>query len=138
MWFEKWRENLLSLRFGTQVLVTIQRIHLPDNQNAWIINVNNTALNLDGNNTKQDGIPTITFIDVGLPTIGITSSKPSPSTNLITECNAQDEVIPPDFQFLSIKSDDWERIWLKTVKYLKGVAGKFGLPKIKLFCVRLG
>ncbi len=41
----------------------------------------------------------MSFVDGGLPAIGLAASKTSPSTTMITRSNTLGEVIPPHFQF---------------------------------------
>ncbi len=90
--------------------------NVPNDQKAQVINVNETALSLDGNKTKHIGKWIITFIDGGLSAIAIASPKSLQSTTLITGSNALGKAMSPHFQFsLHAKSDDQEKI--STFKY---------------------
>ncbi len=81
----------------------------------------------------------MSFVNGGLPAIGLAASKTSQSTTMITGSNALGEVIPPHFQFsTNAKSEDRERIRLETVKYLKGIRGKFGYDNDQIFPCTLG
>ncbi len=77
----------------------------------------------------KSGRSTITFIDGGLPVLGIVSPMSSQSTTLITGRNAPGEVIPPHIQFYSsAKSDDKERIWIQIVIFDDGKSAPFYQP----------
>ncbi len=81
----------------------------------------------------------MSFVNGGLPAIGLAPSETSQSTTMIPGSNALGEVIPPHFQFsTNAKSDNCECIWLETVKYLKGNRGKFVMTRSKYFLARLG
>ncbi len=110
---------------------SILKVHVHNDQKARILNLDKTAITLDGSKSYRGGRPSMAFVDGGLPEIGLSASKMSQSTTMITKSNALGEVIPPHFQFSTIaKSDNGECIWLKTLKYLKGFWAKFGMDLV--------
>ncbi len=87
----------------------VTKVYVPDDQKAGILNLDETSITLDGKKSQRGGRPNISFIDVGLPVIGLAASKTSQSTTMITGSKAHGEVIPPHFQFsTNAKNEDTE------------------------------
>ncbi len=108
-------------------------------QKSRILNLDESALTLEGNSKQQGGKPTVIFFDGGLPTHGIVASKSLQSKTFITGSNAIGEVLPPHFQFMTnAKSSENERIRLETVQYMKGVRGQFGFLSKQIFPCMFG
>ena len=68
-WFNNWEQDLVALGFAT-----VQRdgdgnesIHVSDNKKVRFLNLDESALHLDGNHCQQGGWPEVTFYDAGLP-----------------------------------------------------------------------
>ncbi len=125
-WFDHWEENLVDLGFGTWASGNSDvKVDVPDNQKACILNLDETTITLDGSKSWRGGRPNISFIDWGLPVIGLVPSKTSQSIIIIIGSNALGEVIPPLFKFsTNAKNEDCECIWLETVNNLSRVRGK--------------
>lgn len=105
----------------------------------WTINLDEILLRLDRSSQKQSGCPMVTFFNAALPIHGITLSKTSQSSTLITRNSAAREVLPPHYQLSMIaKSFDHERIWLEIVKFMKKERGLFGLDAVKTLTCTFG
>ena len=140
-WFMNWEQDLLGLGFATmQVDVEgNEYIHVSDEQKARILNLDESALHLDGNHCQRGGRPEVKFYDAGLPSGGVAVSKTSQSTTFIAGSNALGEAIPPHFQFSTTsKSSDTERIRLEVATFMMGVRGKFGFESVQTFPCTIG
>ena len=114
-WFNNWEQDLVALGFATvqEDGDGNESIHVSDDQKARILNLDESALHLDGNHCQQGRWPEVTFYDAGLPAGGVAVSKTSQCTTFITGSTAFGEALPPHFQFsMAAKSEGTERIWL--------------------------
>ncbi len=54
IWFDHWEENLVNLGFGFRVSVNnVTKVHVPDDQKACILNLDETSITLDGNKCQR-------------------------------------------------------------------------------------
>ena len=137
MWFDSFDRFLVEFGFGS--LMEDGSVFVSDEQKARILNVDETALLMDGTMQNKGGRPTVTFFNGSLPVLGAVTSKTSQSTTMITGSNALGEVIPPHFQFsTTAKSSDREKLRLETVRFMKDVRGKFGHDVEKKFPCTFG
>ncbi len=140
-WHENWERCLVELGFATKLTGADgnKLIVVSDEQKARILNLDESALMLDGNSQQRGGRPSVTFFDGGLPTHGIVASKSASSTTFITGSNAAGEVLPPHFQFITnAKLSENEKIRSETVRYMKCVRGQFGFPSQQIFPCTFG
>ncbi len=136
-WHDNWEAFLVEFGFGTRN--EDGTVHVRDEQKSCILNLDESALSMDGSTQKKGGRPTVTFYDGSLPVHGLQTSKISQSTTLITGSTAAGEVLPPHFQFsTTAKTEERERVCLETVKFMKNVRGKFGHDEVKTFPFTLG
>ncbi len=77
MWHENWERYFIELGFATKLKGPDgeELIVVADVQKAHILNLDESALMLDGNSKQQGGQPTVTYFDGGLPAHGIVASK---------------------------------------------------------------
>ncbi len=140
-WHENWERCLVELGFGTKISKHDGKeiIEVDDAQKKRILNLDESALTLNGNSKQRGGRPSVTFFDGGLPSHGIVASKTSQSTTFITGSNSFGEVLPPHFQFsTNAKSSETEKIRADTVLYMKGVRGQFGFESEQIFACTFG
>ena len=140
-WFINWEQDLVALAFAT-VQVDVdgnESIHVSDDQKVRILNLDESALHLDGNHCQRGGRPEVTFYDAGLPAGGVAVSKTSQCTTFITGSTAFGEALPPHFQFsTAAKSEGTERIRLDVAKFMMGVRGKFGCETTQTWPCSIG
>jgi len=137
LWFDSWEKTLIDLGFmeddGTGKYI------LPDRQLRNIINFDETCLSLDGSSINRGGRPAAHYHDPRLPQVGISTSKTSHTTTMITGSNAWGEALPPHFQFMtSTQTDDGKQIRNECIRYMKNVKGEFGLGEIASKPVSIG
>ncbi len=129
-WHHDWKAFLVSFGFGRRN--EDGTVHVPDEQKSFILNLDESALLMDGSTQKKGRHPTVTFYEGLLPVYGLQTSKTSQSTTLITGSTAAGEVLPSHFQFsMTAKSEQHERVCLETVKFMKNVRRKFGHDDVK-------
>ncbi len=102
--FDNWEQFLVDYGFGT--IQESGKIEVSDEQRARILNLDESALSLDGSTQKRGGHPTVRFYDGSLPVIGMIASNSSQCSTLITGSTATGEVLPPHFQFLTAAKSD--------------------------------
>ncbi len=71
-----------------------------------ILNFNETCLSLDGSSINRGGRPAVSYHDPPLPHAGMSTSKTSQTTTMITGGNAWGETLPPHFQFMTSAQTD--------------------------------
>mmetsp|Transcript_9909 Transcript_9909/g.21071 ORF Transcript_9909/g.21071 Transcript_9909/m.21071 type:complete len:138 (-) Transcript_9909:1134-1547(-) len=81
-WFDNWEQFLLESGFGT--IQENGKIDVPDEQRSCILNLDESALSLDGSTQKRGGCPTVTFYNGSLPVMGMKASKSSQCSTLFT------------------------------------------------------
>ena len=96
-WFDNWERDLVSLGFGT---LEDGNVKVPEEQKARVLNLDESALHLDGNKKKRGGRPSVIFFDGALPVFGLISSKTSQSTTFIMEAMHLGKYCPPTFNSL--------------------------------------
>lgn len=124
MWFNSWEKTLLELRF----------LETDESGKVYI-----HFSSLDGSSINRGGRPAAYYHDPRLPQVGISTSKTSKMTTMITGSNAWGEALPPHFQFMtSAQTEEGERIRNEYVWYMHRTIGTFGLGKQKSLPVSLG
>ncbi len=129
MWFNNWETTLIDLGFmeddGSGKYI------IPDHQLRNILNFDETCLSLDGSSINRGGRPAAYYHDPRLPQVGISTSKTSQTTTMITGSNAWGEALPPHFQFMtSAQTDEGKQIRNECIRYMKNVRGEFGLGEV--------
>lgn len=137
LWFSSWEKTLLELGFLEPDCSG--KLIIPSEQLRNILNFDETCLSLDGSSINRGGRPAAYYHDPRLPQVGISTSKTSQTTTMITGSNAWGEALPPHFQFMcSAKTEEGERIRNECVRYMHQTIGKFGLEEQKSLPVSLG
>ena len=137
LWFSSWEKTLLELGFLEPD--DSGKLHIPIGQLRNILNFDETCLSLDGSSINRGGRPAAYYHDPRLPQVGISTSKTSQTTTMITGSNAWGEALPPHFQFMtSAQTDEGERIRNECVRYMRRTIGNFGLGEQKSLPVSLG
>ncbi len=95
MWFDSWENFILDWRFGK---IKRDKAIIPDDQKARIIKLDE-SVTMEGSSQQQGNGLAMIFSDKSLPILVSILSKFSPSTTMITGCNALGEVLPPQFHF---------------------------------------
>ncbi len=96
MWFDSF-ENFL-VQYSFRFLTEGGSISVSNKQKAWILNIDETALSMEGTIQNRGELSIITFHDGSLLVLGSIASI-SLLTTMINGSNALGEVIPPHFQF---------------------------------------
>ena len=137
LWFNSWEKTLRELGF----LDTDDcgRRCIPTELLRNILNFDETCLSLDGSSINRGGRPAAYYQDPRLPQVGISTSKSSQTTTMITGSNAWGEALPPHFQFISsAQTDEGQQIRNECVRYMQQTIGTFGLGEEKSLPVSLG
>jgi hypothetical protein len=137
LWFDSWEKTLIDLGFmeddGSRKNI------LPEHQLRNIINFDETCLSLDGSSIHRGGRPAAYYHNPRLPQVGISTSKSSQMTTMITGSNAWGEALPPHFQFMtSAQTDDGKQIRNECIRYMMKVKGEFGLEEVVSKPVSIG
>ncbi len=102
--------NFFLVRFGFGVIEN-GKVHVPNKQRERILNLDESAVTMDGSCQTQGGRPTVTYFYGSLPAVGSVTSKTSQSTTLITGSTSAREILPLHFQFATnAKLEDCEQI----------------------------
>ena len=137
-WFDNWENDLVKLGFATRDETTGE-VHISPEQLGRIANFDETCLLLSGSDTNRGGRPDAIIYDPRFPVVGLTTSKSSLSSTLITGSTAAGEALPPHIQFQTkAKSNDTERISIDVIEHCPKVKGKFGCPEQRLWPVTFG
>jgi hypothetical protein len=124
LWFDTWEANLLKLGFAYKAAYGVK---IYDNQLHRIVNIDESALNLDNGSEIPGGRPPTVLADPSLPSSGIATSKSSSTSTIITGSNAAGEPVPPHFEFPSkAQSDETTRINVEAIAMSHTVNAKFG------------
>ena len=94
LWFDNWESDLVELGTAKQDSIS-SKVIVPPDQLRNIINLDETALSLDGSTNNRGGRPQMVLYDPRFPQVGRETSKSSYSTTLITGSNAAGEALPP-------------------------------------------
>ncbi|KAL3771166.1 hypothetical protein ACHAWU_004789 [Discostella pseudostelligera] len=137
LWFDSWEKTLIDLGFmedeGSGKYI------IPEHQLRNIINFDETCLSLDGSSINRGGRPAAYYHDPRLPQVGISTSKTSHTTTMITGSNAWGEALPPHFQFMtSAQTDEGKQIRNDCIRYMMNVRGEFGLGEVVSKPVSIG
>jgi hypothetical protein len=96
-WFESWQEDLIELGFAHYD--EENKVVIPSDKLARILNVDETCLVLDGSKCNRGGRTEVIFYSPYLPNLGKATIKNSVATTMIAGSTAAGEPIPPHFQF---------------------------------------
>ena len=132
--FDSWEKTLLELGFIE--IDSSGKCFIPDHQLRNILNFDETCLLLDGSSINRGGRPAACLNDTRLPEVGISTSKTSHTTTMITGINALGKALPPHFEFMmSAQSDEGKQIRNECLRYMLNVIGEFGLEeRVSLPC----
>ena len=95
LWFGSWEMTLLKLGFFEHD--SVGKHIIPEHQLRNILNFDETSLSLDGSSISRGGRPPMVYEDPRLPRVGMSTSKTSQTTMMITGSNAWGEALPPHF-----------------------------------------
>ena len=123
IWFDKWEYDLKDLGFATDN--EGGGINIPLNQLQRIINIDETALSLDGAAGRCGGRPSVLLTDPLLQASFTRTSKSSITVTMITGSSAAGEPIAPHFQFPT-RAKENPKFNIEIARWLKKVRGKFG------------
>ena len=137
LWFNSWEKSLREL--GFMDTDDSGRLYIRTELLRNILNFDETCLSLDGSSINRGGRPAAYYHDPRLPQVGISTSKTSQTTTMITGSNAWGEALPPHFQFMtSAQTDEGQQIRNECVRYMRRTIGTFGLGEEKSLPVSLG
>ena len=105
-WFDKWEKEMLELGFAQRD--DTGHFYFNSYNLQRILNIDETALSLDGSQSKRGGRPLALVGDRNLKSTGIQAMKSSCSITFIGGSTAVGEPLPPHFQFPT-KAKDPER-----------------------------
>ncbi len=86
-WFDNWENNLVKLGLVVHDLMS-GKVTIAEDQLQNIINLDETALSLDGSTQNKGGRPEMILLDPWFPMVGRMTSKSLLSTTLICGSNA--------------------------------------------------
>ena len=92
-WFNNWRMDLENL--GFRLTLKDGSFQIPQDQLCRIVNLNEPALSLEGNDSRCGGRPRVTLKDLRIPCC---SKRPSKSSNMMTfigGSSALGQTLPP-------------------------------------------
>ena len=136
-WFDSWQEDLIELGFAHYD--EENKVVIPSDKLARILNVDETCLVLDGSKCNRGGRPEVIFYSPYLPNLGKATIKNSAATTMIAGSTAAGEPIPPHFQFQTrAQSVDTQSVNINLVTFLPNVIGKFGAEEEKEWAVTFG
>ncbi len=136
-WFDSWQEDLIELGFAHYD--EENKVVIPSDKLARILNVDETCLVLDGSKCNRGGRPEVIFYSPYLPNLGKATIKNSTATTMIAGSTAAGEPIPPHFQFQTrAQSVDTQSVNINLVTFLPNVIGKFGAEEEKEWAVTFG
>ena len=98
--FDSWEKTLLELGFIE--IDSSGKCFIPDHQLRNILNFDETCLLLDGSSINRGGRPAACLNDTRLPEVGISTSKTSHTTTMITGINALGKAVGAETNLLSI------------------------------------
>jgi hypothetical protein len=81
-WFENWENNLVELGLADRDPTT-EKVTIFEEQLGNIVNLDETAISLDGSTQNKGGRPEAILLDPRFPMVGRMTSKSSLSTTLI-------------------------------------------------------
>jgi hypothetical protein len=100
LWFDNWKRNLVKLGFAYFDLIT-NKVCIPEEQLANIVNFNETCLSLNGSTQNRGSQPEVVLYNPRFPQVGKGTLKSALTTTMITGCNPAGDPIPPHLQFQS-------------------------------------
>ena len=145
--FDRWKELLIELQFAEEktdtntidaVELTLENIEAGHtifctgeliftlDQLRRIVNIDETALSLDGLDGNRGGRPSLSFHDPNLPRPGKAASKSGYSATLVCGGNAAGEAAPPHFQFPSTAQEQNQQMRFSTIADGRDVVAQFG------------
>jgi hypothetical protein len=138
LWFNNWEANLLRLGFA-YVEEDTNLVQIRPELLHRFVNIDETALSLDGSNGQRGGRPETTLMDPTLPNPGTATSKSNSCSTMITGSSAAGEAVPPHFQFpTKSQSAETERLNIEAVAFSHTVTAKFGHQEPKAFSCTFG
>ena len=131
MWFNQWETDLVDLGFAYRQ--EDGSVVIPPKQLGRIINIDETALSLDGANGRCGGRPRVQFYHSSIPVSHRRTSKSSMTITMITGSSAAGEAIAPHFQFPTKAKPENAKLNIDILTKMKKVEGVFGKPKLMSF-----
>ena len=91
---------------------------MPPDQMDCIINFDETAGSIDGNQGNRGGRPSMMFYDPNMPQTGEVVSKSSTTFTMIPGSTANGDALPPHFQLsTTTKTDEGKRLKYEMIEY---------------------
>ena len=105
LWFDSWKRFLLTMDFGMEkapIGVRMEgEIYISNEQRKRILNLDETAISLDGSEGRVGGRPAASIVAKGVNRAGTAANKSGAKETLVCGSNAFAELMPPVLILLS-------------------------------------
>ena len=136
-WFDNFQAVLIEFDFagvGDDGEPTFTEAHL-----RQIMNVDETEISLDANNTRAGGRPAVSFHHPHLPSTSRSTAKSSLTCTGIIGSSAAGECVPPHFQMpTSAMAEEREKIRSEFLTHTLDTRGRFGCAEERIWPCTIG
>ena len=130
LWFDSWCKFLVEKGFASIDAPLNQikegEVYVSPQQKRRVINLDETAISLDGSDGAVGGRPAKSVIISGIARAGTAVNKSGGKETLVCGSNAAGEAIPPIFILSSSAQEENRAVRLSWVSGLPKVTGLFG------------
>ena len=137
LWFDSWKRFLLTMDFGmAQAPIGVRmegEIYISNEQRKRILNLDETAISLDGSEGRVGGRPAASIVAKGVNRAGTAANKSGAKETLVCGSNAFAEAMPPVLILSSSAQQENRAVRLSWVSGLPQVEGFFGHSEKKKF-----